>query len=423
MRILLLGLLLGVSALGFAEPKKLSKGEKAKEEQLKKDAAYHYDLQEYEQTLASFQEAYRISNDPNILFNIGATYGKLKRYEDAISSYNSFLAEAPNSLAASYAKEAIAQLQDLLKEGSIEVSTNQDPAEIYIDGNKKGSSPATIGGLAPGKHTIAVEKVGFKKYQEELTLKVGQNIKLNVVLKSIPCSLEVSTNQDPANVYLDGKLVGTSLYRSQEILEGAHKLALQKKGFQKYEEELLCTPAQNFTLKPSLEVAIGELEIFANVVGAAVFLDGKKVGLTSSTGTLPLSEIPVGEHEVLVTFPPFQNFQQTFILVEDEPLTIEAALLGSSMPKSLYTASALAGGTGIILGAVALSFVAKGNTLQRREGSFQDEIDSNIIQGVFDKALIFGITADVTVGAAVVSSGAAYFLRRQEKKVKTAESR
>jgi tetratricopeptide (TPR) repeat protein len=54
-------------------------------------AEKHYALQEYEEALGSYKEAYRLSEKHELLFNIGQCYRQLKRYDEAIKSYQSFL--------------------------------------------------------------------------------------------------------------------------------------------------------------------------------------------------------------------------------------------------------------------------------------------------------------------------------------------
>jgi tetratricopeptide (TPR) repeat protein len=57
----------------------------------------HFDLGEYEQALADFKEAYRIKDDPVLLYNIAQCHRLLKHDEEALRAYKSFLHRAPDS--------------------------------------------------------------------------------------------------------------------------------------------------------------------------------------------------------------------------------------------------------------------------------------------------------------------------------------
>jgi tetratricopeptide (TPR) repeat protein len=57
----------------------------------------HFDLGEYEQALADFKEAYRVKDDPVLLYNIAQCHRLLKHDEEALRAYKSFLHRAPES--------------------------------------------------------------------------------------------------------------------------------------------------------------------------------------------------------------------------------------------------------------------------------------------------------------------------------------
>jgi hypothetical protein len=51
----------------------------------------HYDLGEFAEALQSFKDAYRLKEDPALLFNIGQCQFKLEQDEAALHSYRSYL--------------------------------------------------------------------------------------------------------------------------------------------------------------------------------------------------------------------------------------------------------------------------------------------------------------------------------------------
>ena len=57
----------------------------------------HYNLGEFNEALADYKEAYRLSKLPAFLFNIGQCYYALADYEKAAFFYEGFLRESPTS--------------------------------------------------------------------------------------------------------------------------------------------------------------------------------------------------------------------------------------------------------------------------------------------------------------------------------------
>jgi|SRR5262249_17037152 len=76
--------------------------------------------------------------------------------------------------------------------GVIDVTSTPPGAAVILvrvdeggSGNpeRKGSTPATISGVAPGKYSITLEKAGFKFFQKEITVKENQTSKVTANLK------------------------------------------------------------------------------------------------------------------------------------------------------------------------------------------------------------------------------------------------
>jgi tetratricopeptide (TPR) repeat protein len=64
--------------------------------QLFESGTAHYNLGEYDKALVSFQDGYRIKQDPALLFNIGQCQRQLGQYEDAARVFRAYLRESSN---------------------------------------------------------------------------------------------------------------------------------------------------------------------------------------------------------------------------------------------------------------------------------------------------------------------------------------
>ncbi len=68
---------------------------------------------------------------------------------------------------------------------TVVVKSNPDGAEITVDGKYTGSTPSTLR-LAPGDHTISVEKSGFKAWQRTMTVSAGGIVTIDATLEKNP---------------------------------------------------------------------------------------------------------------------------------------------------------------------------------------------------------------------------------------------
>jgi hypothetical protein len=68
---------------------------------------------------------------------------------------------------------------------SIVVSSTPDRADITVDSKFLGTTPSTIR-LAPGEHSVTIERSGFKAWRRTMTVTAGGSITLDVTLEKIP---------------------------------------------------------------------------------------------------------------------------------------------------------------------------------------------------------------------------------------------
>ena len=66
--------------------------------------------------------------------------------------------------------------------GGVNVSSNPAGADISVDGDFVGNSPASLK-LAPGKHTTTVKMSGYKDWSREITVQAGSEVQLTASLE------------------------------------------------------------------------------------------------------------------------------------------------------------------------------------------------------------------------------------------------
>jgi PEGA domain len=66
--------------------------------------------------------------------------------------------------------------------GAVNVSSNPAGADVSLDGNFIGNSPASLK-LAPGKHTITVKMSGWKDWTRDITVQSGSEVQLTATLE------------------------------------------------------------------------------------------------------------------------------------------------------------------------------------------------------------------------------------------------
>ena len=174
--------------------------------------------------------------------------------------------------------------------------------------------------------------------------------KCRLLLKS-----EISIGSDPigAKVYIENKdnLLGQTPF--QTTLEpGRYKLFLVLDGHVPFEESFEVRAGEPVKLFFKLEKfqRVGRLRVKTNVRDAALFIDGRNIGLTPYREFITLDE---GRHQIAVRKDEYTSFSQEVDIVVNEDLEVVAELFLQSAPMtwkgyvgwtSLVTGALLAGG-------------------------------------------------------------------------------
>lgn len=68
---------------------------------------------------------------------------------------------------------------------TVVLKSTPDGADVTVDGKYVGSTPSTLK-LAPGDHTVSIEKSGFKAWQRTVTVSPGGAVAMDATLEKIP---------------------------------------------------------------------------------------------------------------------------------------------------------------------------------------------------------------------------------------------
>jgi len=126
--------------------------------------------------------------------------------------------------------------------GTLSISTVPEGARLYVNGEYHGKSPLVLSGLQPGSYEVRAEEEGFASETRTVEVMNGATPRVEFRLVNIKGRLEVTSSPPGAQVYFDGRLVGTTAsveaeaetsdrLMIEDIMEGEHLLVLRKYGY------------------------------------------------------------------------------------------------------------------------------------------------------------------------------------------------
>lgn len=137
-------------------------------------------------------------------------------------------------------------------------------AEIWIDEQKRGTGSCTLE-LGYGTYLVECRLPGHKPSQQEI--QIDRNSATGTITLTPPTpvygSIDINSTPADAEIWIDGKQVGTTPMFLSECLVGKHEILLKKSGYKDKKHILLVSESQTSAVSESLEkgMSLGAVDL------------------------------------------------------------------------------------------------------------------------------------------------------------------
>lgn len=204
--------------------------------------------------------------------------------------------------------------------GSILIMTNAKDAMVYVDDVELGMNPVSMERLASGTHTLRIEDVLHKKYEEVFVMNDGQRLEKNIKMESNFGEVVLCSEDNKLQIYIDGHYQGKGSWKGQ-LSVGHHSIECKKEShFTKRLDVFvkLGNESLNTFILPTLEAYYGCLKVNVKPVGATVYLDGVEIGKSP----LKYKNALTGKHLVTIVEQECGNKLEKEIEIEEGIITV-----------------------------------------------------------------------------------------------------
>jgi hypothetical protein len=133
---------------------------------------------------AAFAQAYELSGDFRMLYNLAQVQQELQDHAEALRSLELYLARGGAQIDAARREEVARTRSELERRtASLRVTSNVPGARLWIDGLPAGAVPSATTWLNPGVHRLLVAKDGHTPAIETLTILPGERRRLDMPLR------------------------------------------------------------------------------------------------------------------------------------------------------------------------------------------------------------------------------------------------
>ncbi len=272
--------------------------------------------------------------------------------------------------------------------GSVTVESNPLGANVYLDDEPEGTTPAVILDVTPGPHIVRIEKTGYLPYEKEITVTAGGITTVIAALTAEPPpttgSVDVDSVPRGASVYLDGNLSGMTQVLVTDVEPGLKMVRIEKEGYKPFETAIAVLPNQTVFVNQTL-IALptaGNLDINSTPQGASVYLND---ALQVSSTPLLVYNLEPGEYIVRLEKSGYQTWEETFNVTAGDTTEVEAVLEPIPTPTPTLTPTptpiptTTQGGTG---GLMVISDPTATVFIDGKERGISGEVISNVQAGI-----------------------------------------
>ena len=134
------------------------------------------------------------------------------------------------------------RLTPVVRTGTLEVTSDPDGAEVYVDGSYRGRTRLLVE-LEAGVHEVEVRLGGYTSYKARVRVEAGQTTRVHARLASAKATLDLSVNAD-AQVFLDGYFLGKTKHGrlTVKVSPGLRELVVLAPGHHAYVETVRLDP-------------------------------------------------------------------------------------------------------------------------------------------------------------------------------------
>jgi hypothetical protein len=237
-------------------------------------------VSDFEGAYIKYEQAYALSKDPRLLYNMAVCARSLKQYARMQALLTRYQREGQGTISAEDQVDvanALAAIHRLV--GTVRVAATEEGAAVAIDGVVVGTTPlADPLVIDLGSHTVTVTKPDFAPVERTIDVAGGAETVLTFTLMSQrhAARLVVSSDEE-ATVVIDGRVAGKGHFDGQ-VAKGVHEVRLTETGKLPYRAQLDLHDGETRTMEVTLENEPRAAAVWPWIVGGAAVIAGAAVG-------------------------------------------------------------------------------------------------------------------------------------------------
>lgn len=214
--------------------------------------------------------------------------------------------------------------------GSVTVTSTPPGADVEVDGESWGVTPATREQVASGTHLVRVSKENYYPQEKEVDVFDGVHREMPFQLSASVGFLTVESDPPGATVtdVESGEALGTTPLDELPLAPGTYTLRIELDDYETVERTAPVSLAGAPAVHLELARRTGHLRVETTPARATVILDGERRGTTPAV----VRDLPTGSHELRIEKPGYDT-QLATVTVRHNQVSEFSTALGTAGTK------------------------------------------------------------------------------------------
>ena len=224
--------------------------------------------------------------------------------------------------------------------GTLTVQSEPAGGSLLINGIQRGATPCTVTRIPEGEIEVEVQLEGYQPFRQRVRLAAGEVQTLNLPLAARPARLEVVSIPPASRVYVNNEFRGETPLTLAELTPGAYRVRVERPGYDPDARTIELARGGSRTEEFRLSANTGRIELTTEPAGAAVLVDGRRVGETTAAANattrvselLAIDALGAGQHEIRCVRKGYFDKTETVAVERGRTATLHVVLTRRFIP-------------------------------------------------------------------------------------------
>lgn len=214
----------------------------------------------------------------------------------------------------------------VLDSGVVNILTDPAGAEVTVNGIVRGKTPLLVRDIPKGTAVVKLTLDGYREEVRELKMSAGEQQTLSLSMAGLPGTLHLLSSPAHAAFYVNEEARGVAPLSITGLQPGDYVVRCEAEGYAALTKTITIGNGQSAREEFKLSNVMGRVDLRTSPAGAEIFFDGRRMGVTKSSGgetaewsdLYSIENVMTGEHALIIRYEGYHEVARSVMVKPKE---------------------------------------------------------------------------------------------------------